>query len=86
MPYVSNLERWGAPKRLIEALPFVLLGIVLANVGVITLAWLTRPQGPPKALLVTVWLIALAAVLLLTRLWRSLRRSSAVRDESRPTK
>jgi high-affinity Fe2+/Pb2+ permease len=80
--YTSNLERWGAPSWSRWIALGGLACILAVNLGVITFVWLHGAAGARKGLLITLWLVALAAAFLLLRLGNALRRDARARGGS----
>jgi cytochrome c biogenesis factor len=65
----SNFERWGAPPW-VRGLAIALLGAILvANLGVITHAWIHDSER--RTALLVLWLASLVILLLLIRRWKA---------------
>jgi hypothetical protein len=74
--YTTQLQRLGAPSWIRWIAVIGLGSILFLNLGVITFVWSHDAGGAQKRLLAVLWLVALAAGVLLIRLCIALRRGS----------
>ena len=75
--YPAHLERLGVSVWT-RRLAVLILGALLAgNLAVMTFAWAHHPDPGNAGVLVVLWILSLAALFMLARLWRVTARSSA---------